>query len=54
MKKNVLKIALFAFGLCAATTLTSCHNGEDVDIVEVAQLEARTLQVHTNVAELLL
>ena len=50
MKKNVLKIALFAFGLCSATTLTSCHNGEDVDIVEVAQLEARTLQVHTNVA----
>ena len=50
MKKNVLKIALFAFGLCSATALTSCHNGEDVDIVEVAQLEARTLQVHTNVA----
>lgn len=50
MKKNVLKIALFAFGLCSATALTSCHNGEDVDIVEVAQLEARTLQIHTNVA----
>ena len=50
MKKNVLKIALFAFGLCSATALTSCHNGEDVDIVEVPQLEARTLQVHTNVA----
>lgn len=50
MKKNVLKIALFAFGLCSATALTSCHNGEDVDIVEVAQLEARTLVVHTNVA----
>jgi hypothetical protein len=50
MKKNVLKIALFAFGLCSATALTSCHNGEDVDIVEVAHQEARTLVVHTNAA----
>lgn len=50
MKKNVLKIALFAFGLCSATALTSCHNGEDVDIVEVAHQQARTLVVHTNAA----
>lgn len=47
MKKNVLKIALFAFGLCAATTMTSCHSGEDVDIITTQDLN-RTIQVVTN------
>lgn len=56
MKKNVLKLASFAVGLCVATALTSCHSGEAYEAEEttvvnnVTQLEARTLSVHTNVA----
>ena len=55
MKKNVLKLASFAAGLCVAMTLTSCHNGEDYQeqttvVNNVVQLESRTLIVRTNVA----
>jgi len=53
MKKNVLKLASLAAGLCIATTLTSCHNGEDAQttlVPDVVQQEARLLTVHTNVS----
>jgi hypothetical protein len=54
MKKNVLKFASFALGLCVATALTSCHSGEEQEettvVNNVTQLEARTLFVHTNVS----
>jgi hypothetical protein len=54
MKKNVLKFASLALGLCVATALTSCHSGEEQEettvINNVTQLEARTLFVHTNVS----
>jgi hypothetical protein len=56
MKKNVLKFASVAFGLCMATALTSCHSGEEYQAEEttvvnnVTQLEARTIFVTANVA----
>jgi hypothetical protein len=54
MKKNVLKFASLAFGLCVATALTSCHSGQDQEettvVNNVTQLAARTIYVHTNVS----
>ena len=54
MKKNVLKFASLAFGLCVATALTSCHSGEEQEettvVNNVTQLAARTIYVHTNVS----
>jgi hypothetical protein len=54
MKKNVLKFASLALGLCVATALTSCHSGEDYEAaetqtVEIPVIKANSLQIFTSV-----
>jgi hypothetical protein len=52
MKKNVLKLASFAVGLCVAAMLTSCHNGEDytpeTKNVVIPVVKANSLQIFTS------
>ena len=53
MKKNVLKFASLALGLCVATALTSCHSGEDYEAAEtqpvvIPVISGNSLQIFTS------